>query len=300
MSVRNGSRRGRGGFTLVELLVVVAIIAVLIGLSLPAVQRVREAANRSQCQNNLKQLGLALHNFHGAYGRFPPGYGYNSNTPAQSPGPGAVPGSWIRHLLPYIEQVQGYPADKGLTILRCPSDPRADVWHSAVNSSTSGLTRYAGVAGLSTTDGPSRPQAVGVLPFRCICRINDVTDGTSTTLMVAEHPPSPTLIMGWWDSNSPTDSLVGAAETQLAFAQYRDDANQLQHCPNPESFRPGALFPAQAANNCHFNHIWSCHPGGGNFLFVDGGVRFLPYSASAVVPSLATRAGGEVVDGSAY
>jgi prepilin-type N-terminal cleavage/methylation domain-containing protein len=96
----------RRGFTLIELLVVIAIIAVLIGLLLPAVQQVREAGNRAQCQNNLKQLALAIHNFHGDYRTMPTYFGVfpSKGTPTPASNPRAVYGSWFAHLLPYVEQ----------------------------------------------------------------------------------------------------------------------------------------------------------------------------------------------------
>ena len=104
--------RRADGFTLIELLVVIAIIAVLIGLLLPAVQRVREAANKAKCQNNLKQLGVALHNFYSANQNFPVYFGVQSvpyvypNYPASNNL--LVYGSWFAHLLPYIEQGSVY------------------------------------------------------------------------------------------------------------------------------------------------------------------------------------------------
>src|SRR5687767_8355041 len=116
MPSKSGSRPG---FTLVELLVVIAIIAILIALLVPAVQKVRAAAARTQCQNNLKQIGLALHNFHDTYKAFPPCVG--TGAPAPNPINGGTD-SWHRFILPYIEQAKATNTHI-LTIYACPADP---------------------------------------------------------------------------------------------------------------------------------------------------------------------------------
>src|SRR4051794_15993621 len=160
------SGRPRRGFTLIELLVVIAIIAVLIGLLLPAVQKIREAAARLQCQNNLKQMGIALHSYHDSVGSLPPGV--TSDVAPYGSGGGGGSG-WMVYLLPYVEQVALYQkwdfksGNSGhtnatnmalvdgaqLKVYRCPADPNYTFASSKRAGQTGGVmtASYAGIAG---------------------------------------------------------------------------------------------------------------------------------------------------------
>src|SRR5262249_11142565 len=201
-------RRSRFGFTLIELLVVIAIIAIQIGLLLPAVQKVREAANRTQCVNNLKQIGLAYHNYHSANEQFPSG-GSNNQT---------APFGWGLPLLPYIEQSNLYnsytlgapfatgvggPANNQtasntkIKIYICPSNPGANdppytytlVYFGSFTATwTAAVGDYGPImgvdSGLATYAGISTGSLPGILQPDKNTRITEITDGTSNTLLI--------------------------------------------------------------------------------------------------------------------
>ena len=308
---RSSQAEKRAGYTLVELLVVVAIIAVLIGLLLPAVQRVREAANRMQCLNNLKQVGIALHGYHDAYQTFPHAYDSRAlfvdpshifTTVARSGF--IVTKSWATLILPFIEQgnldMAGYASyhDQHVPIYVCPSDRRATGYYLGNKGfGMQSLTDYLAVTGTITFKGDPRigsprGKCDGVIYESSRTRIADITDGTTNTVLVGERPPSPDLFWGWW-TWSAFDASLGVRNS---FPVY-DDSGTVPpiRCTRyfPENYRPNDN------NYCDTHHFWSAHPGGGNWLFADGSVRFLSYQSNPILPALATRSGGEVVsDGS--
>jgi type II secretory pathway pseudopilin PulG len=283
------------GFTLLELLVIIAIIATLLALLLPAVQRVRGAAQRVQCSNHLRQIGLALHGYHDGQHVLPPGL---------HPPPDPLPFlSWQARLLPYLEQqalrdqatrdyAQNYfiwrpPIHTGVTHVlagfNCPADPRT---HGLVEPEgfDAAFTHYLGVSGRNsgTRDG--------VLFADSHVRFADVRDGTSNTLAVGERPPSPDNRFGWWYAGSGQD-INGSADVVLGVQDYRTTF-RYPTCPRgPHSFGPGRLTEL-----CDTFHFWSLHTGGGaHFLMVDDSVHFITYSAAPLMPALSTRAGNEAV-----
>jgi prepilin-type processing-associated H-X9-DG protein/prepilin-type N-terminal cleavage/methylation domain-containing protein len=286
----------RGSFTLVELLVVIAIIAVLIALLLPAVQKVRAAADRVQCANNLKQVGLALHNYHGSFSRLPPGV--SSQRPY-------LRMSWLTRLLPYIEEEPlwrytltaydfqplwpyGDPPHIGfgtpITVYSCPADSRTQEPQPTYQDLMPALTSYVGVLGTAFDHSD------GVLFSDSRIKLTDIRDGTSNTLMVGERPPSPDFWYGWWYAgygqagSGSGDMLLGARERNFG-------GPYISNCP----LGPYHFVPGDVDQECDLLHFWSLHSGGANFLFADGSVHFLSYSADDVLPALATRNGGETV-----
>jgi prepilin-type processing-associated H-X9-DG protein len=276
---------------------VIAIIAVLIGLLLPAVQKVRESANRMKCSNNLKQMGLALHHYHDVNNHLC--WGYCNGAPTAT----FCYTGWQLQLLPYLEQnslysqsvtwltanpyqtdTDSYPACSfQMSMFICPSNTRAtSVVCGSVNYE---LTSYMGCTGTAsnTTTG------TGVLFCNAAVKMVQITDGTSNTIAVGERPVTGDLYYGWGFAPYGTgygdgDTVLGSNDAYLAL-DMGDSATNV-----------GFKAPTNAATTAEIDgaHYWSFHTGGANFLFCDGSVHFLPYSASNVFPQLCTRAGGEV------
>jgi prepilin-type N-terminal cleavage/methylation domain-containing protein/prepilin-type processing-associated H-X9-DG protein len=294
-------RRHLSAFTLIELLVVIAIISVLIGLLLSAVQKVRAAAARIDCQNRLKQLALALHHYHDARNGLPPGH----RSPAH---PDRMPYSgWTVSALPYLEQptlaaqvAVAYRADPypfhnpphtGLATVVpafvCPMDGRVVSPQAGQRSGFPvAFTSYLGIAGRDAAFARD-----GMLYQNSSTRLLDATDGTSNTLLLGERPPSHDYQFGWWYAGV-GQRFTGSADLVLGVRE-----PNLQPVVSGSPCGPGnyPFRDSRFADPCGMFHFWSPHTGGANFALTDGSVRFLAYSADPVMPALATRAGGEAV-----
>jgi prepilin-type N-terminal cleavage/methylation domain-containing protein/prepilin-type processing-associated H-X9-DG protein len=298
------TRLARGAFSLVELLVVIAIIAILIALLISAVQKVRAAAANAECLNKLKQLGLALLNYHDDYKSFPtPKNDMNWNWN----GPGG--GGWMYRILPYLEQDAlhklGQSPDQGkawATIVPafvCPADQRENAGGTWVSPAyTFALTSYLGVVGQRNSLRSQTGDWDGVFGREVGVKVSDITDGTSNTLMVGERPPSGDHLIGPWASYLGGNNALWAVVenvTDGGNSHFPASNSKLlgggQPCPDPSYFSPGDL-----TSYCHNNHFWSFHTGGGNWLLCDGSVRFMEYSAgTTVIPPMASINGGEVI-----
>ncbi len=296
-----------GGFTLVELLVVISIIGILIALLLPAVQSAREAARRLQCANNFKQVGLALHNYHASHATLPIGTNlYYTGSGSCPTGPGFYNGmAWGVFVFPYLEMQSIYDqydfsknyfeepnwtlGGSRINLFLCPSDPQDHelVW-CCTGRQQAGMpedhdmakTNMAGVHDsiehmCQSINRPSQ-EANGVLYAVSATRFADISDGTSSTLMVGE-------ILG------------GGRGTHRGVYWHSWDTLGTQNGINGPGTRIGEDLPL-SFNHRHHGGFASEHPGGCHFAMVDGSVHFLSENIDAkLLAALTTRSNGEVV-----
>ncbi|MBT5019486.1 DUF1559 domain-containing protein [bacterium] len=300
----NKPKRTRKGFTLIELLVVIAIIAILIALLLPAVQQAREAARRSTCKNNLKQIGISLHNYHDVHNAFPPGWIAVENNSPNIEGESGF--GWGTMLLPYMDQAPLYQQmdftvamdvapnrdllSHVLPTFQCPSDPKPETFltpdRNGVDIQLS-TANYAAVFGTvelhdcenaaGTAPVTSSGQCVSDGAFFHLSRVGfrDFTDGSSSTIVVGERttflePSTNESFYATW-----TGALPEVEE---------EIARILGHAEHP---------PNEFA---HPEDFGSSHVGGAQFVLGDGSVRFISQNIDeGLFQGLATRNGGEVI-----
>ena len=320
------------GFTMIELLVVIAIIGVLVSLLLPAVQAARESARRTQCQNQLKQLGLAAENHHDVHGSFPSGC--NQALFGSAPVYRGI--SLFVYLAPYLEENNvvanwdynnplnnaiGGPTAPTATVLPgllCPADfiqqnpIEYQVYYYALTSyggnggSQSYFPSSATADGVFHTTGPAAEPST----TQRVVRIRDIQDGTSQTLLLGERShydpnyeafaalgwTTTLATWGWWAPSGEQKSIGHVTMSAYAPINY-----VIGFPPSAgASPTPPAGSPFDFNNNNYVNLrlcAWgSLHPGGANFCFADGSVQFLAETLDqGLLTALSTRAGGEVV-----
>jgi prepilin-type N-terminal cleavage/methylation domain-containing protein len=286
------SRRGfRSAFTLVELLVVIAIIGVLIALLLPAIQAAREAARRTQCLNQISQIGLALHNYEFHFESLPPGV-TNPTGPIRNELAGDH-ASWIVKILPYLEQSVLYrmfdqaagiyapansrPRALQLDALLCPSDPQP----AKNENETAARSSYAGCH--HDSEAPIDVDNHGLLYLNSKVRYSDITDGSSRTILVGEALTSKNSL-GWASGTRATLRNTGAIEVFNRFNPSTSESN-------------GRMMDESNADPLFVGGFGSNHVGGVNFSLADGSARFLTERIDRdVLRRLGNRADGEIIE----
>jgi prepilin-type N-terminal cleavage/methylation domain-containing protein/prepilin-type processing-associated H-X9-DG protein len=269
----------RAAFTLIELLVVIAIISILIGLLLPAVQKVREAAARMKCTNNLKQLGLALHSYHDGMGSFPPGYIDNNPNPGSDASADVGPGwGWASFLLPYLEQanvsnqinrtqpVALSPVSRiVLPIFLCPSDQVLPTFPVSGTGVVVAQGNYLGCNGTLET-GSYPGSNTGVFLRNSRLRVADVTDGLSNTIFLGERNTA----------HAKTTWVGSVAGGMVTADQSPDPAGNAEYAPALVLSHGNRTHTPSNPVMWDADIFYSSHAGpGANFLFGDGSVHFL-------------------------
>lgn len=320
----DGTNRQRScwcGFTLIELLVVIAIIAVLIALLLPAVQQAREAARRSQCKNNLKQLGLAMHNYHDVTNKLPMAYSAMFATPAVSVNSTAA--CWLRYLLPYIEQAAiynkwnesiGYTSGTNLALVRtripmmqCPSDTAVPSYQNIppynylVNLGNTNAASQNGINGADYSAGPfkiaSPSSPAGSRLPGYATNFRDITDGASNTMMLGEirtgtvRASVPNAVDGDFRGLTWISFQAGYTGNLPPNTPIQDGMSQF--CvTDPNDYLPCV---GVSSGNDRLS-MRSRHIGGAHTVLCDGAVKFISNSIDlSVIRALSTMSGGEVL-----
>jgi prepilin-type N-terminal cleavage/methylation domain-containing protein/prepilin-type processing-associated H-X9-DG protein len=328
---------GRKGFTLIELLVVIAIIAVLVALLLPAVMYAREAARRMSCRSNLKQIGVALHNYHDQYRVLPPAELSANVVTAGCPDPedAEIPdnlgrcteySSWTSMCLPMFDQqtlasiytpeepwcnLTNRPAvSTRIKLMLCPSTPgqRVDT-HHVRGAAPSDYGPMTGVETEMFTDvlGIQDPGAAarrGVMSEHQHNDFRSVTDGTSNSMMIAESAGRPFVYVLGRKMDSALYAAYTGDDVEVVGNQYFLADGTGWADPDTSLEVKGVLSdgvtvigPA-VVNAINVQEVYSFHSGGANILFADGSVRTISQSIdTGVFVALCTQAGGEIVDG---
>ncbi len=315
----------RKAFTLIELLVVIAIIGILIALLLPAVQKIRDAAARMACSNNLKQLGLAAQNFHNDYNRLPSGvnlpgtYSYAGGVGSGPPIGNNVGEGLFEFLLPYVEQgplysqlnFNGYnsqyqnclgPTSPGNTIVKtylCPADkgPTQVTYTSGGNTYYFGANTYVGNPGIVGFYYNAMDNT-GIFYTNSAVRMTDISDGTSNTFMFGERQRTDANFDAVYTGANTIEVHSGWAwANEYPGYDYLGGAGvQINWQFPPIAKDPGFVYQDQ-----RYSCYGSNHPQGANFCFCDGSVKYLTNATPvSLLQALSTRAGNEIVDGSQY
>jgi prepilin-type N-terminal cleavage/methylation domain-containing protein len=319
----------RGGFTLIELLVVIAIIAVLISLLLPAVQQAREAARRTQCKNNMKQLGLALANYESTYRVYPPGYVSGVGTPDPQTGDSAPGWGWLAILLPHVDQANLQQALKwdlpcwhpsnsvvvktSVPMFLCPTATNSgptvgitDIDLNTLNGAVFARANYVHNVGANdiwssppNTDYTNPATGCNGVMFRnSSVRPADITDGMSNTVFVGERAPY--LADAVWPGVVPgakhfSYNQFASSGTGGPGINYDNAGSYVGANSGPSIYESPQIIHPPNWPGGHTDQMYSQHTGGAHVMLGDGSVRFVSESIDLRLwQSVCSRAGGEV------